>query len=96
MGKIPGKFRGCGQCHQRVKLIWDFFFCVRKIRKNGAKKVLKCIELCWLLVVMNGVGKRRKRMRVVVKLFKKALFPLGKTSKKSLAKTRQKKILFDN
>lgn len=73
-----------------------FFFCVRKIRKNGAKKVLKCIELCWLLVVMNGVGKRRKRMRVVVKLFKKALFPLGKTSKKSLAKTRQKKILFDN
>ena len=47
-------------------------------------------------LVMNGVGKRRKRMRVVVKLFKKALFPLGKTSKKSLAKTRQKKILFDN
>ena len=47
---------------------------------------------------MNGVGKRRKRMRVVVKLFKKALFPLGKTSKKSLVdcgtKTRQK-ILFD-
>ena len=95
MGKIPGKFRGCGQCHQRVKLIWDFF-CVRKIRKNGAKKVLNVLSCAGFSRVMNGVGKRRKRMRVVVKLFKKALFPLGKTSKKSLAKTRQKKILFDN